>query len=384
MANAPAPEVDRERLTAVVAGALCRPIDALGEWTLAPIGYAAFNPVSQGLYRVAGSARSGGEDLSWSVVLKICRAPREEDFANIALDDREKLREVLRWDREADAYASGLLDTLPPGLAAPRCFGVDRHDDSAWLWMEYVVDETVAWDTARYALAARHLGRFNGMYLAGRPTPDYPWLSRNWLRDWVAYFTRTGGALLADDRVWAQPLAAELFPPTARADLRRLLAEYDRWWRALDALPLVLSHLDAFRANILSRAGRHGVETVAIDWSFVGHAPLGAEVAHLVIASLFYHGDTGDPAELTSECLRGYAEGLRDSGCDVPTDLRRAFVINAVARWGFIFGPLGAVGDVAKEDAIARRRGVPFRDVLALIAAKTSYLCELSREVDVS
>ncbi len=379
----PALDLDRELLTPIVTRALGHGFDGLGDWTVSRIGYAAFNPVSEGLYRVSGSVLRDAETIRWSVVLKICRAPTDDDYAHIGLDQRENMRDVLRWDREAEAYASGLLESLPPGLVAPRCIAIDRREASAWLWLEDIAEEMAAWDVRRYALAARHLGRFNGTYLAGQPIPEYPWLSRASLPIWVAYFTRTIGPLLADDRVWAQPLTAELFPEARRADLRRLLADSDRWWRAFDRLPLTLSHLDAFRANLLSRVGSHGVETVALDWAMVGTAPLGAEVAQLVIASLFYHGDVADPEELASQSLAAYAQGLVDAGYHVSeSDLHRAYVINAVVRWGLIIGPIGAVDDPARQEAMSRTFRLPFSRILGMIAARTRYLCSLSRGVE--
>src|SRR5207237_402832 len=80
--------------------------------------------------------------------------------------------------REALAYASGLLDDLPGGIAAPRCFAVEeRTDESCWLWLEEVGDRHGSrWPLSQYARAARALGRFNGAYLAGRALPAYPWL----------------------------------------------------------------------------------------------------------------------------------------------------------------------------------------------------------------
>jgi hypothetical protein len=122
---------------------------------------------------------------------------------------------------------------------------------------------------------------------------------------------------------------------------------------------------------------------VAVDWAVAGIAPLGAEVAQLVIASLFYHGDPADPAELASQCLGGYAQGLGDAGYRVSeSDLHRAYVINAVVRWGLFIGPLGRVGDPGREEAMSRRFGLPFSRILGMIAARTRYLCALSRGVE--
>jgi hypothetical protein len=382
--TAAGPELDSARLASVAAGALGRPVDALGEWTVAPLGYTVFNPVSAGIYRVAGTARSSASSLRWSAILKICRAPTNEELANAPDDRREMLLETLRWDREGDAYASGLLKTLPVGLAAPRCFGVDRHDGTLRIWLEDVADDAADWDVARYALAARHLARLGGEYLAGRELPTHPWLSRGWIRSWSTYFSRTMQAILEADDVWAQPLVVELFDRDARDDLRRLWSMRERWWSALDRLPLTLSHLDAFRANLMSRTARGRVETVAIDWAFVGIAPVAADVATLVAASLFYHGDPHEPAEITAACLDATVAGLRDAGYRLsPAEVERAYGVNVIARWAFVIAPLRAAGDPAREQQMEERLRRPFREIVRLIAERTRYVCSLSRGVEV-
>ena len=380
---AAAPELDRARLTSVAAGALGRSIDALGDWAVSPLGYTVFNPVSQGIFRVTGTALSGGTSRPWSAVLKICRAPSDEELTEATADRRAVLLDTLRWDREGDAYASGLLETLPDGLAAPRSLGVDRHDGTLWIWLEDVADDAAAWDVARYALAARHLGRLGGEYLAGRQLPQHEWLSRGWIRSWSKYFSRTMPAMLEADDLWAQPLVVELFDRDARDELRRLWSMRERWWSALDGLPLALSHLDAFRGNLMSRMARGRVETVAIDWAFVGIAPVAADAATLVVASLFYHGDHLDPNELTSATLDATAEGLRDVGYRVSAaELERAFAINAVARWALTIAPLRAAGDAAREERMAQMLRRPYPDIVRLIAERVRYLCALSRGVE--
>jgi len=381
---APAPpELDRARLAAVASGALGRSVDAVVDWTVTPVGYTVFNPVSQGIFRVTGTARSGGTSLPWSAVLKICRAPSDAELAEASPDRRAILIDTLRWDREGEAYASGLLETLPDGLAAPRCLGVDRHDDTLWIWLEYVADDIAQWDVARYALAARHLGRLGGEYHAGRELPSQEWLSRGWVRSWSTYFSRTMPAMLASDDVWAQPIVVELFDPGAREELGRLWDERDRWWDALDRLPLTLAHLDAFRGNLMSRTARGQVETVAIDWAFVGLAPLAADVATLVAASLFYHGDPLDPHAVTTACLAATHDGLRDAGHDISLhELERAYAINVVGRWGFVIAPLRAAGDRARQEKMEQMLRRPYREIVRLIAERARYVCALSRGVE--
>ena len=382
MAAPAPPKLDRTRLAMVAAGALGRSVDAVVDWTVTPVGYTVFNPVSQGIFRVAGMARSDGASLPWSAVLKICRAPSDAELAEATSDRRTMLLDTLRWDREGEAYASGLLETLPDGLAAPRCFEVDRRDGTLWIWLEYVADETAQWDVTRYALAARHLGRLGGEYHAGRELPSHEWLSRGWVRSWSTYFSRTMPAILDADDVWAQPIVAELFDTGAREDLRRLWGERDRWWDALDRLPLTLAHLDAFRGNLMSRAARGQVETVAIDWAFVGLAPLAADVATLVAASLFYHGDPLDPRAVTAACITATHDGLRDMGHRISMpELERAYAINVVGRWGFVIAPLRAAGDRAREQKMEQVLRRPYREIVRLIAERARYVCALSRGV---
>jgi Phosphotransferase enzyme family len=382
VATAAAPELDRAGLMPVVARALGLSVDALGAWTVTPLGYTVFNPVSQGIYRVGGTASARGTTHSWSAVLKVCRAPTEDELENATSDRRAMLLDTLRWDREGRAYASGMLDALPDGLAAPRCFGVEPHSGTLWIWLEDVGDDEAAWDVARYALAARHLGRLGGEYLAGRELPRDEWLSHDWIRSWSEYFSRTMPAILESDDVWAQPVVTELFDRHARDELRQLWAGRDRWWRALDRLPLTLSHLDAFRANLMSRSSQGRVETVAIDWAFVGIAPIAADVATLVAASLFYHGDPQDPADLTAACLDATDSGLRDTGYRIArADLERAYAINVIARWAFVIGPLRAAGDRIREEKMEQMLRRPYREIVRLIAERARYVCSLSRGV---
>ena len=121
------------------------------------------------LYRWAGNAHdpeagpSSREGFPWSIILKIVSRRAELDSGT----------------REARAYQSGLLADLPGGMAAPRCLAVEEQaGHELWMWLEEVTDHMgQPWPLARYRLAARHLGRFNGAYLAGRPLPADPWLS---------------------------------------------------------------------------------------------------------------------------------------------------------------------------------------------------------------
>src|SRR5712692_10478566 len=125
--------IDRETLTPIVRRALGRPAAEVSDWQHAPLGYIVLAPTSGGLHRFTGSAQDGGERLSWSVVVKVVRLPE----GGGARDPSHH----WYWTREISAYRSGMLEDLPPGLTAPRCFGItEPAADVAWLWLEEITD----------------------------------------------------------------------------------------------------------------------------------------------------------------------------------------------------------------------------------------------------
>ena len=65
----------------------------------------------------------------WSLVLKVLGPAAGPDDPT----------HIDYWKRELLLYSSGLLDDLPAGLCAPRCYGCDEPMDGVvWLWLEHV------------------------------------------------------------------------------------------------------------------------------------------------------------------------------------------------------------------------------------------------------
>src|SRR5205807_505977 len=124
------------------------------------------------------------------------------------------------------------------GLAAPRCFGIDAPPDGGrCFWLEEIVEKPGEdWSLSRYGLAARHLGRFNGLYLAGRPLPSDPWLSRGRFRDqfaeWPAFC-----AWMGDPNTWSDPRMHRAFRRSVAERLLRLWDERPQFLDTLDRLP---------------------------------------------------------------------------------------------------------------------------------------------------
>jgi hypothetical protein len=304
------------------------------------------------VYRIAGTARDRDGTRPWSLVLKVLRDPTRGPPPGGAPPDG--------WDREVQVYRCGLLDDLPDGLAAPRCYAVEDRPGAVWLWLEDVADEAgPRWPIARFALAARHLGRLNGAYLAGRPLPDHPWLQRGLLRSRAA---DVAGFWAGFDRVRGEPLARRIWPGDLGDRARRLWDGRDRVLEALDRLPQVFAHGDADRRNLFARHGAGGVdETVAIDWALAGVAPLGGELPPLVTSSVLWSQGVGpgDLGELADRCLEGYLAGLGDAGWRSDRRLAEAgFAATAALRHGPLLGAVQVVGMSPEQHApVARTMG---------------------------
>jgi hypothetical protein len=169
------------------------------------------------------------------------------------------------------------------------------------------------WPVARFALAARHLGRFSGRSLVAGPLPDAPWLNRAVLRgriDQNADFWE--GRLRVSD----EGLLGQIFPGGLIDRARRVWDERHQLLDLLDRLPQTLVHGDCDRRNLFARRDAAGEEeTAAIDWAWLGVAAVGWDLANLVVASaLWYEAEIHDLPALAEACLAGYIAGLTDAG----------------------------------------------------------------------
>lgn len=314
--------VDEAMLAPIVARALDQARVALGPWRWAPIATDLYL-AGRTLVRCSGTALTGGAVVPWSLVLKIVRRPPPAAGG-------------ADWDREARAYRSGLLADLPGGLAAPRCLAAETGTDGAsWLWLEDIADRYGGrWPLAQYGRAARHLGRFNGAYLTGRPLPTFPWLVRRWTER-HSEPAKIPAALADLATLMADPRVRRVFPAPLLAAMPRLLRDQPLLVALLERLPATLCHHDAARANLLARRAGRTLETVAIDWESLGAGAIGAEIATLVCGTI-RRGDypAGRVAALDRVVFAGYLRGLRDAGWPGDPALARLGYAAAVAlRW---------------------------------------------------
>jgi hypothetical protein len=372
------PPLDAAGLTQVARSALQSTTVEVQRWHARPAG-ASSGSATAGVYHVTGTARDHGSSLDWSVVLKIIR-PAANAANPASLDEGH----ALYWKREALAYTSGLLDDLPGGIAAPRCLlHEEREDGSIWLWLEEVQDRYgSAWPLEQYARAARCLGRFNGVYLAGRPLPNTPWLGQpgalRGLLDAFAWLQDT----LRDPATWEHPLIATAFPP---GSARRLLALWHNRTALidmLDRLPLTLCHKDAFRKNMFAPVDRSAEQLVMIDWAYVGHGEVGLDLADLFGAShVTFSVDTTDLHAFDATVFGSYLAGLRDAGWYGDEQMVRfSFAASAALKYGgllFWLHELAAGRDTSGWEGVYDR---PIETIIHEHTALVMYLLDLADE----
>ncbi len=355
-----------ERLQEVVRAALGEPGASLGAWEVAPL-----SARESSLRRLRGVAQVGAVERPWRVILKM----------PAAVAGRDDPTHVFFWKREWLLYRAGLLDDLPHGLRAPRCYGCDEPGDGTCrLWLEDVAEAVQPiWSLDRWALAARHLGQFNGAYLAGRPLPRAPWLSGQRLRGWVDSHDRLVAQIAAAP---ANPAIRHWWPRPVVDAILRLWEERDAFCAALERLPRTFCHGDAIRRNLFARRGPDWPEeTVAIDWEFAGHDAAGEEVGQtLSVAAAFYDLEPSDLPALDEALFASYLDGLGDAGWSGDwRPVRFAYAAHAALR--NVFNGVGAsVPDEAGRAAARPRYGRSWEELAERRAAIRPFLLQRAEE----
>ena len=357
-------EFDLGVLEAVVGRVLEAEQVALGEWSAEEVF--AGDGQGLGVFRLRGSARLGEETHAWSVILKVLPEGVSAPLTAWSVPMREPL-----------AYESGLLETLPSFLRAPRCLRCDRQGGRHHLWLEDLGSDDAPWSLSDYAHAARQLGRFNGAYLEQRPVPSVEWLSRDWLRSWLAE-----GAAAIDElpRHRGHRLVGRVYPPDLCAELAHVWTHRESLLQALDRLPQVLCHHDAFRRNLFLRSG----QLFAVDWAFLGIGPLGSELAPLVSASATFLGvGRAQWEELERTAMAAYGQGLADAGWRGPPEQARfGFAASSALRYwpGVVRLVISTLLDETAHPRAEAMLGMPFPEIVDLWADFAVWQARLAAE----
>lgn len=317
--------IDSAALTTVVRQDQSDPAFEVLDWQVETLSVrGAVNP--DGLLRVSGHGRGREGGKAWTVALKIVKQPAEEVAPS----------ELGYWQREANAYRSGLLASLPGPVQPARCYDVSERDGAMWIWMELLTDSAGrTWDLTHYAFAADQLGRFNGACATGIPLPDAPWLARGHTRVWHA--------LTNFEQAWQNQQVRQTFPAPMSARLLALWAERERFYTALDHLPQIFSHFDYKRANLFIRQRADNQrEVVAVDWGDCGVGALGGDLGLLVGGSAFFFDwEPEQVLALSTIAYDAYLQGLYASGWRGNEDHIRLAYTTWMAMY---FGPPVAAG----------------------------------------
>ncbi|KQT94480.1 hypothetical protein ASG49_06305 [Marmoricola sp. Leaf446] len=368
--------VDADTLTGLVAALLGEPPGhvRLRGVTVDPVDYeldaittAARHWVRGEAVVSTGSTNGGpGSDTDavrpWSVFVKQVQCwSRHPAFAAVPPEMRELAAAGLPWRTEPLAYRSDLGARLPEGLAMPRALLVEDLDElSAAVWLPEVATRLGTWGLERYVSAAHLLGR-----LAASPAVREA-ASRvgHGLSVWSYLHGRLAGQVLPallDDGLWEHPLLAGPFDEV-RERLRDAARRAEALTAELAAVPLLAAHGDACPHNLLTSPGVEGF--VLIDYGFFGAAPVGFDLAQLLVGEVQTGHCAEDLESLATRdeaCLAAYVTGLRAEGDDTPTEVvRRAHALQLVLYAGLSslpFEHLGSEPTPALVD-LARQRAV--------------------------
>lgn len=222
-------ELSEAEVDSVVVAAGITATDATA-WSIDPLIEAAVVSATAGVWRIHGD----GDE--WSLVVKRLQF---SDCGNDRWRAGADPGHWFYWRREALAYDSGVLSSLTGGIGAPWCYGVfDREDGTVDVWLEDVSGSPARdWDVGRFAEAIRQLGVAQGTIARIGP-PVEPWLSRNWLRQYLG-IRRDDGQILWDESAWDDPIVRASLP-RENADRARGLwnGPSSRRSPASDAVPL--------------------------------------------------------------------------------------------------------------------------------------------------
>jgi hypothetical protein len=241
-----------------------------------------------GVWRVRGTASTGGGEVPFRLIVKALTPPAPGPRAAAANDKRH----WAYWRREALAYGSDLLPAGP--LRPPRCLGIDQEPHRILLYLAEAPGGMP--DLDGLVRAARHLGAWQGGYLhgyLGGGVPPSDWLAGHQLAQRIADSDAAGGL------DWE----AVALDPALRRRLAAAWAHRHRLLAALADVPATLCHGDFHAWNLFADTDGDGF--LVIDWSNLGVAPLGADLAHLALS---------DPGPGSERLYGSYLDGLAASG----------------------------------------------------------------------
>jgi len=300
--------LDQDTLTPIVQRATsCS--GPLTQWQATPIhvSMGGFSPSL--LYRFSGGIQHAAHKQAWSLILKVT-SPGLQGKGQMSSD-------LGDFSREYEFYRSGIWQAFPPGFRAAQCFAQHETVGPAgqpayWLWLEDMgAPKPVPWSLEENYRAAWGLGKLNGMYLSSQTLPQALWMNKDMIRQ---YLRMTEPAFERLFRLRELPIIRTIFPPDLMDSLVQMWQKREQHLAVLERLPQTLCHGDAQFTNLfLVATPTEDVETVAIDWSAVGTASVGVDLAQFFMLSLFFTDPTQIQA-VEGVLFEGYLAGIQAVG----------------------------------------------------------------------
>jgi Phosphotransferase enzyme family len=362
-----------EELTVMVQDVLRRPNARIVDWRVESVPYEIGTPLTGGLFRVRGIVSDGDWIGAWSLFVKLIRSWRHWPMLHIMPEEiREAMLQHPGWRNEPEIYRSGLADALPDGLVMPGVLGVhDLGDERFVLWLEDVEARDGCWSLTQFRRAARLLGQLSARLTAQDALPLH--ISRDSIEMVQGFYESRLSAyafpLLRTDATWAHPAVAAAADPELRTDLLELAGRLPAIIARLDQLPHTQIHGDACPQNLLTPISNED-GFVVVDWGMACSAPVGYELAQLLIGLAHSgHLTVGDLPTIHDAILEEYVEGLAAEGLAVDmADARFGFDAALVLRSAFTALPLEQLTGPA-SDSLER--------LIAQRARLTRYLVDL-------
>ena len=294
------------------------------------------------IFRFSGAIQGTGAELAWSVILKVIAPglPTKGPMLSSYLDCR----------REYELYNSDLGRQFPAGFRAARAYDLSERtnpegEPEFWEWLEDLGPFTRSpWRPEDHYQAAVGVGKFNGIYLAGQPLPEVPWLKQDLTRQYLQ-LTAPSFERLAAQRDW--PVVRRIYPPEEVDSLLQLWQEREQHLALLDRLPQTLCHGDAQYTNLFlvpTPAGE--CETVAIDWGAIGPRNIGMDLSHMLGLAMTRADPVSMPV-IEAALFEGYLDGLRAAGWQGDARLARLGLTASMlkVRATFVLRPLSFFTD---------------------------------------
>jgi hypothetical protein len=323
-----------------------------------------------GIVKVSGIATSQGperNEQAWSTVVKI-------------IDPTKEARRAI-LDNEAQIYRLGLFNGDEVPFRAAKCYFIGSHeDDLSTLWLEDLSNAPQPpWNLEQFAVAANHIGQFNGHHLE-RDTK----LPMDILRDsYIARLERHDRGSIAEELV--QKRDTEIVKAAYAESSIELTIRFFGLVEQLKEAGRNLPHSLAFGNTHSRNLIPVGDETVGIDWGTVGMEPVGSDIGVLLGSPLSYGIQEASLLIQNERPLYdSYVIGLRSRGWDGNDDeLRLGFF----CQFAFYISLLGVlpivISDLAdRKEFIEKRMGVPFDDVPSHVAPVLAVIPKYVEELE--